>query len=567
MQAIESLIQVVLVERDEASLATVIQGAYWGLKTSDLVRIMSARSFEHPLVEILDSDTFLASIGVSDVAAAKRVLGVVTEARARQSYESPQRVLEYLLDASGFLQFVMTRDPFDGARVVRRVYDEIESLVLHDGVTSLSDIRRLITLRRSYHLPLTAPYITTSTDAVSVMTAHKAKGLEFAVVFVPHLIDKEWGGKVSRQMFAVSLHKYAAASDLDPDDDERRLLYVAFTRAKEKLYLSAAVRATQGKDLAVSRLMTPIVESGLISVRETSEIEATFSPVSALRGFNQPVSPVDTAVLRQLLLTRGLSATSLNNLLRNPWDFLFRNLLRLPEVKSTHLQFGTAIHAVLERTTRHHTKTGVWPAAAELLLWLGVELRRLPLTAVEYTRLHEKGSQHLVAYLTHLERTVTTATREEVSVRTAITVPTPEPIDLPLSGKLDRCDLDDSSYVLRVVDYKTGKPKTRSVIAGDTKASNGDYLRQLEFYVLLLSVQDDERLKTNQTVLSFVEPSAKGEIKEEIFVITDEAVVKLKETLTQAVVQFLAGDFLRDETTLAETAYPALARAWLERGV
>lgn len=68
-------------------------------------------------------------------------------------------------------------------------------------------------------------------NAVSLMTVHSAKGLEFKVVF---LVGMEEG------LFPIS-------RSLDSEDDleeERRLCYVAITRAKEKLYVTSAKRRT-----------------------------------------------------------------------------------------------------------------------------------------------------------------------------------------------------------------------------------------------------------------------------------------------------------------------------------
>ena len=79
-------------------------------------------------------------------------------------------------------------------------------------------------------------------DSVQVMTIHKAKGLEFNTVFLPDLNDKEFpvgniGGKkywhVLKGIFEQKKDSYKM--DLE---DERKLFYVAVTRAKERLYLS-----------------------------------------------------------------------------------------------------------------------------------------------------------------------------------------------------------------------------------------------------------------------------------------------------------------------------------------
>ena len=54
-----------------------------------------------------------------------------------ETHEAPQRVLEFILQESGLLKHLIKFDAFEGTRVVRRLYDEIESLVLREGLSSL----------------------------------------------------------------------------------------------------------------------------------------------------------------------------------------------------------------------------------------------------------------------------------------------------------------------------------------------------------------------------------------------------------------------------------------------
>jgi DNA helicase-2/ATP-dependent DNA helicase PcrA len=129
-----------------------------------------------------------------------------------------------------------------------------------------------------------------------------------------------------------------------------------------------------------------------------------------------------------------------------------------------------------------------------------------------------------------------------------------------LTGMLDRLDFDEGGNVVRVIDYKSGKPKTRGYIEGKTKNSNGDYKRQLVFYALLLSLYDDERFQCREGVLSFVEADAKGKIHEESYSITDDEVEELKREIIRVALEIASGAFLNTPCDPAKSEYCALVR-------
>jgi RecB family exonuclease len=135
--------------------------------------------------------------------------------------------------------------------------------------------------------------------------------------------------------------------------------------------------------------------------------------------------------------------------------------------------------------------------------------------------------------------------------------------ELPLTGKLDRIDLNEAGEAIRVVDYKTGKPKSRNEIEGNTKSSDGAYKRQLTFYALLLSLYDDERYQCREGVLSFIEPDKHGAIKEESFVITEEEIETLRQTIIAAARDVISGNFLAAPCDESTSEYCHLAR-WLQ---
>ena len=270
---------------------------------------------------------------------------------------------------------ILSEDPIEGGRIVRRLYDEIETIVIHNNTATLHDIKTAFALKMQYGIPLRAPYIATHANAVQVMTVHKSKGLEFDVVFIPHLIDSVWGKTNTRTYFDVPLLKHLHADDIDALDAQRRLLYVAMTRARREIYLSYAETNEEGRIFVPSRLLSGIDEKCL----DTKYISGDESLQLASLAKREPAFQIEPTFLKLMLTERGLSPTSLNNYLEDPWDYFYSNVLRIPQIQSESMQFGTVIHAVLQKVTAFHSALGKIPTDTEIKEYLERALVHLPI--------------------------------------------------------------------------------------------------------------------------------------------------------------------------------------------
>ena len=178
--------------------------------------------------------------------------------------------------------------------------------------------------------------------AVSVLTVHQAKGLEFSTVYVIGLAEQRFPIQARREVLALP----AALTGRTPPDDvshraeERRLFYVAMTRARDELILSHAIRGARG-----GRLRRP---SGFIA-------EALGRPVvdvidgSRAAGLEPPpeAAPASAA---QPLMSRPeggaleLSFTQIDDYLTCPRKYHLRHVVRVPTAPNHALVFGNAIH-------------------------------------------------------------------------------------------------------------------------------------------------------------------------------------------------------------------------------
>jgi DNA helicase-2/ATP-dependent DNA helicase PcrA len=538
-RAVTTLIEVVAEPHNDEAWFTLIHAAHSGVPLGDIAALMQAKRFDQSLVACIENEIESPTLALRCPEALRNIIAYIEEARQLATDQGVHRVVEYLIERSGLLDHVVQNDLHTGTRVVRRLYDEIERLVVSGEVTNLSGLLRTFATYREYGIALTAPYIHTGESAVQVMSAHKSKGLEFEVVFLPRLIDKSWGGGKKSDYFNVPLAHYKIDTENERMADEERLLYVALTRAKKRLYLSHAETNIDGAESLPARLLE-VFSDEHIAIIDTKQEEQSFDPVSNL-GVVPNAAKLEPDVLFALFKEKGFSATSLNNYLASPYTFLYQNLLLIPHVQTIPLQFGSVVHDVLERVANEYTASGSIVNTAAIKKWIELRLQRLPLSQNEYIRMHEHALDAIEGYIREVSTAWPTVMESEKKFTVEMNTGVAECPTVRLTGKFDRIDFDDNGRAVAVIDYKTGKPKSRNDIEGKTKTSDGNYKRQLVFYALLLELQEEARFKTRTMKLSFVEPNSSGKYKEESFEITDQEVDALKAEIVSVVKDLASG--------------------------
>lgn len=557
-QSVLDLLTVAAEPTNEVALGAVLQAPYTGLELADVAEIMQSISYNLPLTSLLYKETERQKLVLESPEKLTAFVNTLRELQALRVTEPPHRLVATALQSTKFLEFVTVIDVQEATRVVRRFYDEVESLVVNGVTDNLTALVSLLRQRIAYKIPLEAPYIPDGIEAVQIMTAHKSKGLEFRVVFIPNVSDSNWSGKKKRDSFKVPLVR-TAELELEANEDERRLLYVAMTRAKQELYLSYSTLSSGGKEMSASPFLHELTE--LIPIETVPEKVLSDDFVVHESFASSAIVPL----LEHNLMKRGLSVTALNNLIGNPWNYFFRNVIRLPEMQTPALQFGTAMHSVMEFMTSHNTKIGDLPTFSEVRSRLEYTLGRLPLGSTEFTSLFEKGQNCIPAHIDFLKESLPKTTREELSIKVQIENMHPSLSNLNLNGKIDRVDLAEDGYATRVIDYKTGKPKSRNQIEGKTKDADMSYRRQLAFYALLLKLHDDERYYTPNGTLVFIQPDTKGQIREETFASDEETQEALKEEIKEALGELLTGAFINNDELLMSSDYAYVGRLWRER--
>lgn len=442
--------------------------------------------------------------------------------------------LEVLHESGLFNQIMKQPNSLSVLHKLSIVYEDIKSLQKKNHTAFLNEYITHLDLLEKHNIQPHTSVPTLESDQVSVSTVHKAKGLEFTVVFIPHVVDGYWGNAKSRSPLLTIPWKYLSRTHMidetgDRIEEERRLFYVGITRAKQYLYISYSVKDATGKTLLPSQFIHELPQEH-ISVtpqRETDDdvknrIISTLAPsLAAKRQFA-------VEDIREYILERysknGLSVSALNNFIICPWRYIFRNLIRLPDVRGYYLLLGTLIHSVI-REFIVQLKKGNTYTPAELITYMNTIVDRFAANERDIQKLKDQGALIINAYFEKRMAHWDTRRDAEVVVPNILFKD-----DIFINGKIDMIEYNKDKTVT-VYDFKTGKTKSRNEIVGLTKKADKSYFRQLVFYKLLLDNYKNKMYHMQHGVIEFVESAIDGSVRQETFEITPHDIEELKQQI------------------------------------
>ncbi|MEO7368674.1 MAG: 3'-5' exonuclease, partial [Gemmatimonadaceae bacterium] len=201
-----------------------------------------ARKAGVPLLEAAGRDDLLGSMKSAPRTGLKEFATVIGGLRERAKEASVDELLRELVDAIRYGDYLQADSPEtarDRSENVGALIDGAAEAVVDDGgEVGLTPLDHFL---QKAMLVAQIDALDPNADAVSLMTLHNAKGLEYPVVFVTGLEDGLFPGINSMD---------------DPErlEEERRLFYVGITRAERKLYLShAETRRRNGQTMPSMR--------------------------------------------------------------------------------------------------------------------------------------------------------------------------------------------------------------------------------------------------------------------------------------------------------------------------
>src|SRR5262245_25721974 len=220
----------------------------------------------------------------------------------------------------------------DASRVLR--YDNVREFVNHlDALIEVGDDPAVVEAD-------------TDTPAVHVLTVHKAKGLEWPVVFLVGCVQNKFPSQ--RRAEPIEMPAGLIKDTLPSGDfhlqEERRLFYVGMTRAKERLYLTSAEDLGTRRDWKVSQFVLEALDLPRTSVRpfraQPIEELARHAPAPSNAGLDQQPLAADAEIV--------VSHNQIDDYETCPLKYQYIHILRIPLRQHHTVVYGSALHAAVE---------------------------------------------------------------------------------------------------------------------------------------------------------------------------------------------------------------------------
>lgn len=482
-----------------------------------------------------------------------------------KQYLSPIYVLQQVLSVLEIDRYMLqSADKYHLVSVLTALYDLMVNESLIRPKLSLSDFLSALDGLKEMKVAIAINELESSPDnCVNLMTAHGSKGLEFDHVFMAKCNDGQrgvkWpGGQNTRGSFSYPPSLSAKASNEKElkEQEDRRLFYVAMTRAKKELHLSYSA------------------ENPLTHFMD--ELEGHYQLIQA----HQEARELSKAVVRLPQLSNkvvadiasdfSLSVSVLNSFLNCDLSFYFNKVLKFPAETNEAMTFGSMVHSIFEAIyvsdedeSQSLTPKTVLPKEEAIKAFEAIFERdswKLPSDRArhdDYARglaiieNFYQAKDYLKPGIVAVEKNIKGIKLGDIK---DTSVDLSQVAEFELNGKIDKIEVDGD--IIRVIDYKTGvlsadknkRKKKLNKLNGptDDNPSGEDYWRQAVFYYILVKHSDiDLTGKKLEVQYVFVEDETdeKGFSIISDITIDEEAVDQVLEQIKAVLLKIKAGDY------------------------
>ncbi len=453
----------------------------------------------------------------------KKYLSILADCFTQVENMPLDRLFVYIADQFSYLSYLNSlTNNYLSISQFYNLFAYLKSYQQTHPKASLDDFTKRLDLLLTNNLSIPQTFVPSDDSAINLMTVHSAKGLEFEHVFIINCIDGLWGNSRARYSLSLPLGIVSNNLDNDPNEEDRRLFYVALTRAKKQIYLFYPQTKDNGKNISPCQFIFEIDSKNIDSNTEVRPVSSSDLVNLLTLPTNYFLTDQNQDLIENYLKTSyKFNITHLNSYLACPYCFFYKTILKIPSVKSNKASLGTAIHTTLSYLHQNPKST-----LKKLSQVLEFSLKQENLIEKDHTEMFALGLDILKKYLVDHPHLFGIYKLEQNFSEHKLFFE-----GIPITGKIDKIEVlktnTHGKKDIIVTDFKTGK-FNYTKIATKFDHTGGDYFRQILFYKLLIELSPKLNYHFKQGQIEFVEPDPKNDKFTRVINFSDQDMENLK---------------------------------------
>ena len=457
-----SLLRVIANPTDDISFFRVLRMDFWRLSMQSIVKLIdqSKKKYQTLWKVIQDSPD------------AKDLTNLLRELIEYSKTHTAGEVLYKFTEDTKLYETLLAKDTIEAEEQITNIasfFGRIQQFERESEDKTVIDFVEYLSLSEESGENPAAKFDVGGIEGIQISTVHGAKGLEFDTVFLPSLAARRFPTDNRRDPIEVPkelISEIQAEGDFHLEE-ERRLFYVAMTRAKEHLHLMhsdfySSSNAQNPRKKKPSIFVQEIADMIPTKIEKTTEgVERFLKPESTVIPLSADVGP------REPILRFSYSA--LNTFKTCPRRYEYNYLLKIPQPPNGAASFGSSLHNTLNefyKLVDQSKQASLFEDYDEDLSlnrlltiyedkWISVGYE----SREHHDTLKKRGGEILEKFYGHFKDEITRIEFLEKGFKLKMGKYT-------ITGRIDRADkLPDGT--LEVIDYKSGKSKSQKDVDKD----------------------------------------------------------------------------------------------------
>ena len=328
---------------ESSAVYRVLNSGFLQIPTEEIMKITQySHRKAKSIYETLQELPLISGLSRKTVSQVNFLLGLIQKHTELARQKNISEVLVAFLEDSGYLKYLTAKEKGEELDLITQFYKKIKEFEESTLDPILKNFMEQINLEiESGEQGKLEFNLEQGPDMVRVMTIHSSKGLEFKYVFLVDLVDRKFPIIERREPIEIpqKLVKEATPEGDIHLQEERRLCYVAMTRAKKGLFFASAENYGGTRKRKLSRFLIEM-EFTPHHFSQKSDRGFTTAGLKAKTGIRKPK-------LKGMVLPGHFSFSQLAAFEKCPLQYKFAFILRAPVRGKAVFSFGKTMHNAL----------------------------------------------------------------------------------------------------------------------------------------------------------------------------------------------------------------------------